>query len=143
MIRGMHSILVSSSIARAQPCMSSRHFIHHICSQPHHSQQLGWRPLLDSWLVPPTTAAADGKPTPVSEPATAGDKAPAAASMPDQKGGCLPASAGDAGRERVRALAEWLLDPCLAFLRRNCRYSTIEGSSANWLSGRLGVVAAP
>lgn len=33
----------------------------------------------------------------------------------------LPACLTDEHRARLRSLFEWLVDPCLAFVRRNCR----------------------
>jgi hypothetical protein len=95
--------------------------------------QLGWQPILDSWLAPPLPAAAAAA---AAHPAAHGQQqhneaaASAASAAKDTAawtqqqqrtaGGCLPLSAGEAGRRRVQLLAGWLIEPCTAFLRHNC-----------------------
>jgi dynein heavy chain len=34
---------------------------------------------------------------------------------------CLPAALGEAVKEQVLQLMEWLVDPCVAFIRKNCK----------------------
>ncbi|EFJ50020.1 dynein heavy chain 6 [Volvox carteri f. nagariensis] len=80
MSASMNMIFEVQDLAVASPATVSR------CGMVYvEPQQLGWRPLRDSWVA------------------------------------TLPACLSDDAKAHIMTLSEWLVDPCVAFVRKNCR----------------------
>ncbi|GLI63290.1 hypothetical protein VaNZ11_006196 [Volvox africanus] len=80
MSASMNMIFEVQDLAVASPATVSR------CGMVYvEPQQLGWRPLRDSWVA------------------------------------TLPSSLADDAKAHIVTLSEWLVDPCVAFVRKNCK----------------------
>ncbi|GFR44543.1 hypothetical protein Agub_g5814 [Astrephomene gubernaculifera] len=80
MSAAMNMIFEVQDLAVASPATVSR------CGMVYvEPQQLGWRPLRDSWMA------------------------------------TLPPTLSDEAKAHLLTLSEWLVDPCVAFVRKNCR----------------------
>lgn len=87
---------------------------------------MGWRPMAASWLhdMPaPSTAGS------VTAPAAAGATA------------ITPSALTSEHKERLNALMGWLVDPCIAFVRKNCKEG-VATADINLAVSLMGLVTS-